>query len=76
MHILVDLMREASTRTQLIIATHSDRFVRFLKPEELIIFDLDENGCTVANHGDSLDLEKWLFEYRLDELWMMGQLKE
>jgi len=26
MHILVDLMREASKRTQLVIATHSDRF--------------------------------------------------
>jgi len=76
MHILVDLMREASARTQLIIATHSDRFVRFLKPEELMVFDLDENGLTTAKRGDSFDLEQWLSEYRLDELWMMGRLTE
>jgi predicted ATPase len=29
LHLLADLMREASDRTQLIVATHSDRFVRF-----------------------------------------------
>jgi len=75
MHILVDLMREASERTQLVIATHSDRFVRFLKPYELMIFDLDENGCTKVTGAETLDLEKWLSEYRLDDLWSMGCLK-
>ena len=75
MHILVNLMREASARTQLIIATHSDRFVRFLNPDELLIFDLDENGFTTANCGASFDLDKWLSEYMLDDLWLMGRLK-
>jgi predicted ATPase len=75
MHILVDLMREASERTQLIIATHSDRFVRFLKPHELKIFDLDENGCTKVTDAEMLDLEKCLSEYKLDELWTIGCLK-
>jgi predicted ATPase len=75
MRILVDLMREASERTQLIVATHSDRFVRFLNPHELKIFDLDENGCTNVIDAETLDLEKWLSEYRLDDLWEMGCLK-
>jgi len=75
MHILVDLMREASKRTQLVIATHSDRFVRFLEPHELKIFDLDENGCTNIVDAETLDLDKWLSEYRLDDLWTMGCLK-
>jgi len=66
MHILVDLMREASERTQLVIATHSDSFVRFLEPQELKIFDLDENGCTNVINAETLDLEKWLSEYRLN----------
>ena len=34
LNLLVDLMREAAKRTQLIVATHSDRFIRFLEPEE------------------------------------------
>jgi predicted ATPase len=75
MRILVDMMREASGRTQLIIATHSDRFIRFLNPSELMIFDLDENGSTVVTGAETLDLEKWLSEYRLDDLWAMGCLK-
>ncbi len=40
LQLLADLMREASNRTQLIVATHSERFVRFLQPSELIVCDL------------------------------------
>ena len=74
MRLLVDLMREASSRTRLVIATHSDRIVRFVKPEELMVFDIDEEGGTSAAYADSFDLESWLSKYRLDELWSMGHL--
>lgn len=72
--LLADLMREASTRTQLIIATHSDRFIRFLKPEEVIVMDIDEEGCSTATWADQLDLDHWLGEFTLDELWQMGRM--
>jgi predicted ATPase len=72
--LLADLMREASQRTQLIIATHSDRFIRFLKPEEVIVMDVDESGCTSAIRADQLDLDHWLNEYSLDEVWQMGRM--
>jgi predicted ATPase len=72
--ILANLMREASKRTQIIVATHSDRFVRFLKPEEVMVMDMDEDGCTTAIWADSMDLEEWLAEYTLDEVWQMGQM--
>jgi predicted ATPase len=74
LQLLTELMREASSRTQLIVATHSDRFVRFLKPEELIVCDLDEEGGTSVKRADELDLDKWLADYALDELWSMGRL--
>jgi predicted ATPase len=70
--LLADLMREASKRTQLIVATHSDRFIRFLKPEEVVVMDIDEEGAATATWADSLDLEQWLAEYGLDEVWRMG----
>ena len=72
--LLADLMREASTRTQLIIATHSDRFIRFLKPEEVIVMDIDEEGCSSSTWADQLDLDHWLSEFTLDELWQMGRM--
>ncbi len=72
--LLVDLLREASSRTQIIVATHADRFVRFLEPREVVAMDIDEEGWTKATWGDDLDLEKWLGEYSLDQLWSMGDL--
>lgn len=68
---LVDIMREASKRTQLIVATHSDRLIRFLAPSEVLVCDL-ENGLTTMTWADSLNLEKWLADYSLDELWAMN----
>ena len=72
--LLADLMREASKRTQVIVATHSDRFVRFLEPREVVVMDIEEDGGTVATRADELDLEEWLKEYSLDEIWRMGPL--
>ena len=72
--LLSDLMREAAKRTQVIIATHSDRFSRFLKPEEVVVMDIDEDGCATSTWANSLDIEKWLSEYSLDEVWRMGRM--
>jgi predicted ATPase len=72
--LLTDLMREASNRTQLIVATHSDRLIRFLKADEILIFDSDEDGMTSIKWAFELDLDAWLSEYSLDELWSNGRL--
>ena len=72
--ILADLMREASERTQVIVATHSDRFVRFLNPEEVVVMDIADNGLASATWADSLNLDDWLAEYGLDEVWRLGRM--
>ena len=72
--LLSQLMRESSADTQIIAATHSDRFVRFLQPEEVYIADIDEEGETTITRADSLNLEEWMRDYSLDELWQMGTL--
>jgi predicted ATPase len=74
LRLLAELMREAAVRTQLIVATHSDRFVRFLQPTELVVCDLDKEGGTVIHRADTLELDEWMKEYSLDELWSMGRL--
>jgi len=65
---LAYLMREASRYTQLIVATHSDRLIRFLEPHEVLICDL-EDGEATRTWADSLNLDKWLEDYTLDQLW-------
>ncbi|MBG1257927.1 AAA family ATPase [Nostoc commune] len=71
LQLLADLMREASQRTQLIVATHSDRLIRFLEPKEVLVCDV-EDGLTTMTWGDSFDLEKWLVDYSLDQIWAMN----
>jgi predicted ATPase len=74
LRLLTDLMREAAQRCQLVVATHSDRLVRFLDPSELLVCDKDANGSMIAQWADTLDLEEWMQDYTLDELWSMGRL--
>ena len=71
--LLADLMRDASQRTQLIVATHADRLVRALRPDEVLVCD-QADGVTTLKWGDSFDLEHWLADYTLDELWAMNIL--
>jgi predicted ATPase len=72
--LLAGLMREASTRTQLIVATHSDRLIRALEPKEVVTFDLQDDGTSSAAWADQHDLDEWLKEYTLDEVWRMGRI--
>ena len=72
--LLAQLMREASARTQLIVTTHSDRFVRFLNPDEIYVMDVGEEGEATITPADTLDLDCWLDEYSLDEVWRMGRM--
>jgi predicted ATPase len=72
--LLADLFREASNRTQLVIATHSDRLVRFLKPSEVVVMDSTDAGTAQVTWADNLDLEEWLAEYSLDEVWRRGRM--
>jgi predicted ATPase len=72
--LLAGLLREAANRTQLIVATHSDRLVRFLKPAEVVVIDSTEEGMARLTWADRLDLDEWLNEYTLDEVWRMGRM--
>ena len=72
--LLAGLMREASARTQIVVATHADRLVRFLDPNEVLTLDVADDGMATATWADQLDLEQWLQEYTLDEVWRLGRM--
>jgi len=73
--LLVQLLREASARSQIVVATHSDRLVRFLKPEELLVAETQE-GAAKLTWADTMQIDDWLADYSLDELWRTKRLGE
>jgi predicted ATPase len=72
--LLADILREASQRSQIIVATHADRLIRFLTPAEVLTIDVNEGGAAVLQWAEGLDLDSWLDEYSLDEVWRMGRM--
>lgn len=74
--LLADLLRDASRRTQLIVATHSERLIRHLNIEEVIVCGIGADGFAAAKPAAALDLQGWMQDFSLDELWRMGKFEE
>ena len=74
--ILTGCFRKATAYTQLLAATHSTDLIRNLHPSEVLVMDMDENGMTSARWGDDpeLNLDDWLKDYTLGDVWQMGLL--
>ena len=72
---LVDLLVEASERMQLIVTTHSDALISELtnQPEAVITCERPGEG-TILTRLDPERLSSWLDEYRLGDLWRIGEL--
>jgi len=76
---VVELVREASSKTQFLIATHSPAFVNRLRSEELIVCERDEGtgaSCIPAiDPGRVRELEERAGgRLGLGELWFSGSL--
>jgi predicted ATPase len=72
---ITDLLVEASKRTQIVVATHSDMIVdRFTDaPENIVVFE-KEGASSTMKRLDRKELKAWLKKYRLGQLWAMGHL--
>ncbi len=77
--VLVDRLREASNRTQIMLATHSPALVNRLDPTELIIVERHpDSGGTIVMKPNPKDVARLSqeTEYKLGELWFSGILSE
>lgn len=72
---IADLLIEASERSQIIVTTHSDALVDALTdtPESIVICE-KQNGATRLRRVGKEEIESWLEDYRLGEIWMAGQI--
>lgn len=74
MHLLADLLRSASERTQIVVTTHSpdlvDQFTQ--DPDAVLVCERGFDGDTQLNRLSRDELKAWLDEYRLGEVWRKG----
>jgi predicted ATPase len=70
-----ELLKEASTRCQLFVTTHSEVLLDSLSdtPESVLICE-KKAGETTLSRLESGPLTEWLAKYRLGQLWTMGEL--
>lgn len=71
--VLGGLIRSASSSTQIIIATQSPQLLSEFEPEQIVTVDQIE-GSTQLQHVNSSDLEAWLDDFRVGELWQKGNI--
>jgi predicted ATPase len=72
---IAQLLKDASSRCQLFVTTHSEALVDSLTdtPESVLICEKSEEGSTLRRL-DPAALTDWLVKYRLGQLWTMGEL--
>lgn len=77
LELIVERMREASRRTQFIVATHSPALVDRLKPSEFIVCDRDDSGASIIPALSEEEVRSIVAEtgdQPLGELWFSGVL--
>ena len=72
---LADLLRDASTRTQLVLTTHSRDLVEcFSDAPENVCVCQKIDGSTAIRRLDAERLKIWLKDYSLGQLWASGEI--
>jgi predicted ATPase len=66
--LLANMLKSASTKTQVIVSTQSVTLINQLEPENIIVVDR-ENQQSVFRHLDKADMSGWLEAYGLGDLW-------
>ena len=71
--LLASLLHEASSRSQLIVSTQSSLLLDELSPEHVIVVN-HEQGESTFNRPETKQLQEWLAEYTLGQLWEKNEL--
>ena len=74
--LVVELLRKASERTQLIVTTHSPWLIDRLsaKPEQVVVCERDSIKGTQFRRFSREELDVWLEDQPLGEVWMSGAM--
>ena len=68
-NIIGGLIRALSEKTQVIVATQSTAFVDCFEPEDIVVVEREGRASTFRRLENTEDLQEWLKDYSLSELW-------
>ena len=71
--LLASLVKQASTSTQIILATQSSRLLDHFEPEDVLVADRVQ-GATEFTRLAKEELANWLNDYSLGELWEKNEI--
>lgn len=71
--VLADILKEVSQEKQIIVATQSVELISHLRPEDVIVVDRVGDESTFTRLQED-NLNEWLEDYKLGELWKMNIL--
>jgi predicted ATPase len=71
--LLASLVKQASTKTQIILSTQSPLLLDHFQPEDVLVADRVD-GSTQLTRLESARLETWLERYSLGQLWEKNEL--
>ena len=74
--LVADALRDAAQRMQLVVTTHSDALVdRFTdQPEAVVVCERGFDESTSFRRLSRQQLQEWLDEYTLGDLWRRGEI--
>ena len=69
---IVDMLRSASERTQVIVTTHEPDLLDHLEPSEVILCDKEDGFARLKRASSIADIEQFRQHFSLGELWEQG----
>ena len=70
---LCSLVKQAATKAQVILATQSPLLLDHFEPEDVLVTER-VNGRSEFNRLDRAELEEWLKDYSLGQLWEKNEI--
>ena len=71
---VAEMIKHASQKTQLIIATHSPHLLNQFELEDILVFEKDENNTTIVKNITEEDFPDWEGDYLPGQMWLLGQI--
>ena len=69
---LVEILRSASERSQVIVTTHSPALLDHLEPQEVILCDKNDGFTKLQRASSVADIDQFRKHFSLGELWSQG----